>query len=208
MKPISTAARCGGILALWLLACSTPLADEGTPTAPLERGTLLQFHWKGKGGRVVTYGQPMTRGNHTNHEGDCTIRGRLSSGGSPCDEAANLFGKELSFQAKGKLIRREDGLAQFKGDIVFTGDAKVEMFRGTLVVIDRVGSHTQPHGAEHCAAPGHVEGYLYGNGVPKQLANIRLDGLFVATGKLPEPSPKASDMELGEIVLVGSLTAQ
>lgn len=208
MKSLSTVARCGGILTLWLFACSTPLADEGNPTAPLERGTLLQFHWVGKGGRVVTYGQPITRGNHTNHEGDCTIRGRVSSGGSPCDEATNLFGKELNFQANGKLIRREDGLAQFQGEIVFMGDAKVEMFRGTLVVIDRVGSHTKPHGSEHCAEGGHVEGYLYGNGVPKQLANIRLDGLFVATGKLPEPGLKPLDVELGEIVMVGSLTGK
>jgi hypothetical protein len=90
-------------------------------------------------------------------------------------------------EAKGPVIRRRDGLADFTGRFVIRNPTGRIMFRGAIELFDRVGTHHPPFGPEACNPESHVEGWLVGAGDARVYPNHMIRAMFVARGQMPQP---------------------
>jgi hypothetical protein len=100
-----------------------------------------------------------------------------------CDDVGTLV-RITGLRAKGTTIRRADGFAHFAGRaqiINATPDPDVVVFRGTLDLIARIGSH--PALGEPCAPEEHVEGWFTGRGTG-HFAKMTLNVILTGGGQL------------------------
>ena len=95
--------------------------------------------------------------------------------------------------ADGDAILRADGFAQFTGAFMIGNPAGSESFRGSIVLLDRIGTHQPPFGTEPCNERQHVEGWLIGRGSPR-FPNHTIRALIVARGFLVR-TPKQTVLE-------------
>jgi hypothetical protein len=83
-----------------------------------------------------------------------------------CDESSTLLPSGF-LTGRGETFLRDDGFAHYLGQFTIVrkqlGQPDVPMFRGTMELIGRSGSH-QALG-EACDERGHVEGWMIGRGV-------------------------------------------
>jgi hypothetical protein len=108
---------------------------------------------------------------------------KLGTAGPPCDQNPELIPNGSTLEARGVLLRRADGLADFTGRFTIASPAGAILFRGAIELMDRIGTHHAPFGAEPCNPESHVEGWLVGLG-SAVLPNHCLRALFVARGQL------------------------
>ena len=100
-----------------------------------------------------------------------------------CDDVGTLL-PVTGLRAKGTTIRRADGFAHFAGRAEILNaapDPDVVLFRGTLDLIARIGSH--PALGEPCAPEEHVEGWFTGRGTGRY-AKMTLNLVFAGGGRL------------------------
>jgi hypothetical protein len=100
-----------------------------------------------------------------------------------CDDVGTLL-PVTGLRAKGTTIRRADGFAHFAGRATIlnaTPDPDVVLFRGTLDLIARIGSH--PGLGEPCAPEEHVEGWFTGRGTGRY-DKMTLNVIFAGGGQL------------------------
>ena len=100
-----------------------------------------------------------------------------------CDDVGKLL-PVTGLRAKGTTIRRADGFAHFAGRasiINAAPDPVVTLFRGTLDLIARIGSH--PALGEPCAPEDHVEGWFRGRGTG-DYAKMTLHLILAGDGQL------------------------
>jgi len=158
---------------------------------------LSQLHKRAKGQRTIRFGAPYTCDTGSTSRGLTQYQFTLVSEGAPCDQG-NVIPNGSLLRASGQTFRRADGLAVFSGEfqIVAPGGGTV-LFTGTMEVMDRIGTHHAPFGAEACNQQSHLEGCLVGWGAAA-LPNHQLRALIVAsdvnlpTGTQPAPIPLAS----------------
>ncbi len=112
----------------------------------------------------------------------------LGSGGPRCDEPVPNVPANWFLSAEGSTVHRADGLAHFSGTVVLrNGAAGPVLFRGTMEVTGRVGTH-QALG-DKCDEREHFEGWLVARGAGA-LSNYTLRA--VLAGKAPLPNGTAA----------------
>lgn len=118
-----------------------------------------------------------------------------------CDDVGTVMPTTgLGLRAKGTTIRRADGFAHFGGRaeiIDATPEPDVVLFKGTLEVIARIGSH--PALGEPCAAEQHVEGWFVGQG-QKKFAKMTLHVILVGQGNLTGGTTAFPDTSKNRII--------
>ena len=123
-----------------------------------------------------------------------------------CDDVGTLLPTTgLGLRAKGTTIRRADGFAHFIGNaqvINATPEPDVVLFKGSLELIARIGSH--PALGEPCAPEQHVEGWFVGAG-QRTLVKMSLRVILAGDGRLasgPNAFPDASkNRMIGTLVI-------
>lgn len=101
---------------------------------------------------------------------------------SGCDESKPHFPTGLVLRAKGTVIAREDGFAQFTSRCNLVkkekDDKEVVYFSGTVNLVFNIGSH-QALG-EKCDEPRHAEGWLNVSGQTPEVRKYDLSAALVA----------------------------
>jgi hypothetical protein len=170
----------------------SPFPMTAIPTLPpVGPSCLWQLHKQAEGERRTALPAPHPCDTGPVQQGTGTIRLKLVTAGPPCDQDPGLIPNGCVLEARGILLRRADGMADFTGRFVITSPAGVAMFRGAIELMDRIGTHHAPFGPEPCNPESHIEGWLVGLGGPT-LPNHCLRALFVARGQLGQgPGPFA-----------------
>lgn len=151
---------------------------------------IRRFHKQISGARVARYSRPYRCDGGSNVSGRMQIRLRITIG--ECDEdqdpaGANLVPNGSSLDATGQIVKRADGFAKFVGKFAIRRPSGiVDVLRGELILLDRVGSHEPPFGNEPCNMR-HVEGWLQGVGVGS-FSSFSIHAVLVARGVLPRAS--------------------
>jgi len=164
------------------------------PTLPgSDNFCLWQIHKDfSKGSLSPTLGNLYACGKdkpfETQH-GSLSISIELISAGPPCDQDPQLIPNGSVLTAKGVVIRRKDGLADFTsngpGSFIITAPNKVQLFSGFIELMVRVGTHHFPFGDEACNPENHIEGWLVGLG-KGELSSICLRALLAANGTVAQ----------------------
>jgi len=179
---------------------ASPIEKDQTDAAqvlPAGNCCLWRLHKKATGmnNRQVQYGPPYNCPTGQTKRGQTKIELTLSTEGRLCDQSLGVIPNNSRLEATGDTIRRADGFAHFSGKFVIKNPAGAELFQGTMDVIDRIGTHHAPYGAEACAEAcnqfRHLEGWLEGRG-SQQLPNHTLRALIVARADLPQNSGSAT----------------
>ena len=157
---------------------STPAAPALIDAAPVER-CLWQIHKIAKGERQARLGEPYVCDTGKTVSGKMKLRLVLESGGRPCDQNPALVPNGTVLSAEGHVTVREDGFAHFAGRFAIRAPGGDVLFRGTMDLLDRVGTHHAPFGSEACNEKGHLEGWLEGHG-SRRLPNHRLRAVIAA----------------------------
>jgi hypothetical protein len=176
-------------------AASPIRIDQANVAQVLPAGNccLWRLHKKATGlnNRQVQYGLPYNCPTGQTKRGQTIITFILNTEGRLCDQSLGVIPNNSRLEATGDTIRRADGFAHFSGKFVIKNPAGVELFQGTMDVIDRIGTHHPPYGAEACNQYPHLEGWLEGRG-SQQLPNHTLRALIVARADLPQNSGSAT----------------
>ena len=153
------------------------------PAVPPGHCCLFQLHKKAEGSRNGDLGASYQCHTGQTFRGTIKYEVRLTSEGAPCDQP--FPGLNLSvLEARGDLIRRADGFAEFSGTFAIRpSPAGSPVFTGTIEAFDRVGTHHSPFGVEACNQPNHLEGWLTGSS-PN---NPKLLLLALLVAKVPTP---------------------
>lgn len=152
---------------------------------------LWQLHKRApEGRRTVQFGPFYACDTGRTSRGGTRFRLPLVSEGAPCDQA-NLIPNGSVLEASGNTIRRTDGFAHFFGQFTIRNPAGAVLFSGTMEVMDRIGTHHAPFGAEACNQQGHMEGWLVGRGGPP-LPNHTLRAMITARASLPTGATPAA----------------
>lgn len=148
-----------------------------------DRCCLRRVHKQAKGSRSVQSWAPYACDTGQTASGFTLLRLTLGSEGAPCDQDG-LIPNNSVLEARGTTRRRADGFAYFTGNFSIRNPAGAVIFEGTLELMDRLGSHHAPFGAESCNQQGHVEGWLAGRG-SAGFSHNTLRAIVVANGNLP-----------------------
>ena len=119
-----------------------------------------------------------------------------------CDDVGTLV-PVTGLRAKGTTIRRADGFAHFAGRATIINaspDPDVVLFKGTLDLIARIGSH--PALGEPCAPEDHVEGWFTGRGAGR-FEKMTLNVILAGGGQLASGTHAFPNAGLNRII--GSL---
>jgi hypothetical protein len=150
---------------------------------------LTRFNKLASGQRTITFEPAYGCDVGTAARGATKIR-LLLNGGGPCDQNPALVPNGSFLEANGSTIRREDGYAVFTGDFTIKASGAT-LFTGTMELLDQIGSHQTPFGAETCGLAYHQEGWLSGTG-GDAMKGYRLHAAIVARGALtPTSGPQA-----------------
>ena len=126
-----------------------------------------------------------------------SITMRLTTLLSRCDQQ-DIPANNSTLQAKGVVIRRNDGYAYFSGEFSITNSTGKVLFKGTIETTDRLGTHHTAPACEQCNPVSHFEGWLVGRGTDA-FPNHTLRAFIVARGTVPSP-------QQASMVLSGNIT--
>jgi hypothetical protein len=176
----------------------SPFPDVCIPGVP-EKGNccLWEIVRKVDGRRQAKYGNPYTCDMGQTRRGDMSIKMKLAFVRSVCDQQ-DIPPNNSTLEAKGVVIRRNDGYAYFSGEFAITDSGGKVLFKGRMETTDRLGSHHTAPACERCNPESHFEGWLVGRGTDA-FPNHTLRAFIVARGTVP--SPQQSSM-----VLSGNIT--
>lgn len=164
------------------------MSPFATTTLPWPNATaqccLWQVHKKFEGERTLDLGAPYRCDTGTTRRGAVRLRIKLESQGRPCDQDPQLIPDGSTLEARGSVVHREDGLADFTGRFVIRNPAGRIIFRGAIELFDRIGTHHPPFGQEECNPKSHVEGWLVGAGDARVYPNHMLRAMLVARGEM------------------------
>ena len=163
--------------------CPFPLTS--IPTLPAAGNCCLwQIHKKAVGQRKVDWQAPYPCATGTTRRGVLSLELALFTFSAPCDQNPGLVPDNSLVRARGIVIRREDGLADFASRFNIITPAGAIIFRGHIELLDRIGTHHDPFGPEPCNPESHIEGWLVGLG-EGAMVDWSLRVQFVARGQLP-----------------------
>lgn len=179
-------------------APQSPFPDVCIPGVP-EKGNccLWEIVRKVDGKREAKYGTPYGCDTGQTRRGEMSIKMKLVFVKSVCDQQ-DIPPNNSTLEAKGVVIRRNDGYAYFSGDFAITDSNGKTLFKGRMETTDRLGSHHTAPACERCNPESHFEGWLVGRGT-NAFPNHTLRAFIVARGTVP--SPQQSSM-----VLSGNIT--
>lgn len=155
------------------------------PGVPVADCCLRHLHKAFEGHRVFKPEVPY------DCDGMFTVRGATSIVMKPllvahCDEQPSPIPNGSVLTSEGTTIARQDGLALFCGKFTISNPNGGLLFTGYMELMDRVGTHHEPFGAEKCDEEYHIEGWLVGKG-SRRYADLQLRALVVAKAdRLPE----------------------
>jgi len=164
----------------------SPFPDVCIPGVP-EKGNccLWEIVRKVDGKREAKYGDPYTCDFGQTRRGEMSINMKLAFVKSLCDQQ-DIPGNNSTLEAKGVVIRRNDGYAYFSGEFVITDAAGKAQFKGRIETTDRIGSHHLSSTCETCNPRSHFEGWLVGRGTDA-FPNHTIRAFIVARGTVPSP---------------------
>ncbi len=176
----------------------SPFPDVCIPGVP-DNGNccLWEIVRKVDGKREAKYGNPYGCDTGQTRRGDMSITMKLTIPQSTCNQQ-DIPANNSTLQAKGVVIRRNDGYAYFSGEFAITNTAGKVLFKGRIETTDRLGTHHTAPACEQCNPVSHFEGWLVGRGTDA-FPNHTLRAFIVARGTVP--SPQQSSM-----VLSGNIT--
>ena len=179
-------------------APQSPFPDVCIPGVP-EKGDccLWEIVRKVDGRRQAKYGGPYACDMGQTRRGDMSIKMKLAFVRSVCNQQ-DIPPNNSTLEAKGVVIRRNDGYAYFSGEFAITDAGGKVLFKGRIETTDRLGSHHTAPACERCNPESHFEGWLVGRGTDA-FPNHTLRAFIVARGTVP--SPQQSTM-----VLSGNIT--
>ena len=176
----------------------SPFPDVCIPGVP-EKGDccLWEIVRKVDGKREAKYGSPYKCDMGQTRRGDMAIKMKLTFPHSLCDQQ-DIPANNSTLDAKGVVIRRDDGYAYFSGEFAITDSGGKVVFKGRIETTDRLGTHHTAPACERCNPLSHFEGWLVGRGTDA-FPHHTLRAFIVARGTVP--SPQQSSM-----VLSGNIT--
>jgi len=179
-------------------APQSPFPDVCIPGVPGKGDCCLwEIVRKVDGKREAKYGNPYGCDTGQTRRGEMSIKMKLAFVKSVCDQQ-DIPPNNSTLEAKGIVIRRNDGYAYFSGEFVITDSNGKTLFKGRIETTDRLGSHHTAPACERCNPVSHFEGWLVGRGTDA-FPNHTLRAFIVARGTVP--SPQQSSM-----VLSGNIT--
>ena len=140
-----------------------------------------------KGNRKADYGKDYDCETGTTMRGKVTITLPLTSTGSTCDQeiGRKLLPDGSVLEANGVITQRDDGFSHFTGDFKINNSDGKEFFRGTIELMDRVGTHHTIIKCEKCNQKSHLEGWLVGRATNS--SDLTLRAMLALKGVPPNP---------------------
>jgi hypothetical protein len=158
---------------------------------------LWEIVRKVSGKREAKYGNPYGCDMGQTRRGEMSITMKLTFPQTTCDQQ-DIPANNSTLQAKGVVIRRNDGYAYFSGEFAITDSTGKVLFNGRIETTDRLGTHHTAPNCEQCNPISHFEGWLVGRGTDA-FPNHTLRAFIVARGTVPSP-------QQASMVLSGNIT--
>jgi hypothetical protein len=158
---------------------------------------LWEIVRKVSGKREAKYGTPYGCDMGQTRRGEMSITMKLTFPQTTCDQQ-DIPANNSTLQAKGVVIRRNDGYAYFSGEFAITDSTGKVLFNGRIETTDRLGTHHTAPNCEQCNPISHFEGWLVGRGT-EAFPNHTLRAFIVARGTVPSPTQAS-------MVLSGNIT--
>jgi hypothetical protein len=161
------------------------------PGVPDGKSCLWQVDKIMQGDREVQFGKDYDCDTGKTLRAKATLKLPLKSTGSTCDQEAarKILPDGCVLEASGVFTQRADGFAHFTGDFKIKSVDKKELFRGTIEMMDRVGTHHTIFKCEKCNQKSHLEGWLVGSS--SDSGKLTLRAMLALKGTAPSPaSPK------------------
>ena len=156
---------------------------------------LWEIVRRANGRREAKYGAPYRCDTGQTRRGEMSITMKLTTVTSTCNQQ-DIPANNSTLQARGVVIRRNDGYAYFSGEFAITDSTGKVLFKGTIETTDRLGTHHTT--CEQCNPVSHFEGWLVGRGTDV-FPNHTLRAFIVARGTVPSPTQAS-------MVLSGNIT--
>lgn len=171
----------------------SPFPDVCIPGVP-DKGDccLWEIVRRADGRRQAKYESPYRCDTGRTRRGEMSVTMKLTFPHSICNQQ-DIPPNSSTLQAKGVVIRRDDGYAYFSGEFSITDSNGKTLFKGRMETTDRLGTHHTAPACERCNPESHFEGWLVGRGTDA-FPNHTLRAFIVARGTVP--SPQQSSMAL------------
>ena len=109
----------------------------------------------------------------------------IKSTNGSCDQEAarKLIPDGSTLEAQGGLVQREGGFGHFTGDFTIKDKDGKKVFRGTIELFDRVGTHHTFLDCDKCNQKSHLEGWVVGTS--SEFSNVTLRAMLALRGVHP-----------------------